>query len=487
MKVQYCGLSMIASCGETIKVGMKYFIIPLVLHLVFVKLYSQDNANTLSGAQVLQIVKQYHPVAKQASILIKKAKEDITIAQGNFDPLLYTGTAQKTFDGTKYYQYSRPELTIPTWFGMEIYAGLEKLSGSRTDPTETTGETSYVGLSIPLAKNLVIDKRRAVLQMAKIYRDACQVERRNILNDLLLDAMKSYWNWVQQFEVYKIMTDAVLVNEKRVQLVRTAFLLGDRPAIDTVEALVQLQSLQVLQENAWMEFRNAGLELSVFLWQDNDIPVALPAGIKPADSLLSTMHSAAIPVLDELLDATRKNHPEVLLYDLKLDALAVEKRLKFQELLPNVNFRYNQLGKGYNVVKTASGSFFENNFQYGLTIGIPLRLSAGRGEYRKAKLKITETQLQRTLKLAQIENKVKSYHNELTALRKQVLVQEDAYKNFVALQRGEEVRFRAGESSLFLVNARENKTLEAFQKLQQLRTKYLITVSALQWSAGLLL
>lgn len=464
----------------------KYFLL-FMLFSTASKVFSQEKFKTLSANQVLEIVKKNHPVAKQASILIEKAKADVTIARGGFDPLLYNSNAQKTFDGTDYYQYNRPEIKIPTWYGVEVYAGLEKLSGSRTDPTETTGKTSYFGVSVPLAKNLLMDKRRAALQTAKIFSNASETERRNILNNLLLDAMKSYWYWMQHYQNFKIINDAVLVNEKRIQFVKSAFLLGDRPAIDTTEALTQLQSFKVQRENAWMEFQNAGLELSAFLWQQNDIPANLPEDVIPGDeNTLSGVSDLLLPSLNELLDAAKNKHPELLLYNFKLDALAIEKKLKFQGLLPTVNFRYNQLGKGYDILKTTTGPLFENNFQYGITLGIPLRLSEGRGEYRQAKLKITETQLQQNLKKVQIENKVKSYFNELTALKKQVEVQESAYKNYLVLQRGEEVRFQAGESSLFFINARENKTLEALQKLQELRTKYLITVSELQWAAGLL-
>jgi len=41
---------------------------------------------------------------------------------------------------------------------------------------------------------------------------------------------------------------------------------GDRPAIDTTEALAQLQSFQLASNDAWLNFRNSGLELSNFLW-----------------------------------------------------------------------------------------------------------------------------------------------------------------------------------------------------------------------------
>jgi outer membrane protein TolC len=54
------------------------------------------------------------------------------------------------------------------------------------------------------------------------------------------------------------------------------------------------------------------------------------------------------------------------------------------------------------------------------------------------------------------------------------------------LVQAEEAKLESGESSLFLINTRENKALEAQQKLLELRTKYFKTIYALQWSAGLL-
>ncbi len=449
---------------------------------------AQDSFKKLSAQQVMEIVKQFHPVVRQADIFIEKAKADVTIAKGMFDPVLQNETAQKTFDGNNYYYYNRPELSIPTWFGVEVFAGLEYLSGNRTDPVETKGETSYFGVSVPLAKNLLMDKRRAALQTAKIFREASAIEKKYILNNLLFEAMKSYWNWVQQYQVYKILTDAVSVNEKRVELIKTAFRLGERPAIDTTEALTQLQNFELLKSEAYLDFQNTGLELSVYLWTAGTQPYNLPASIIPGDDLQSlNIAAASIPDLNSLLEAARQNHPELIIYNYKLNVLSVEKKLKFQELLPTVNFRYNQLGKGYDVLKTATGPLFENNFQYGLSLGIPLRLSQGRGGYRKAKLNITETQLQLSQKKMQVEIKVKSYFNELLNLKSQVALQEKAYKNYLILQRGEEIRFQAGESSLFLINVRENKTLEALQKLQELKAKYFKTENALQWAAGLLI
>ncbi|HMU71379.1 MAG TPA: TolC family protein, partial [Ferruginibacter sp.] len=384
-----------------------------------------------------------------------------------------------------YYSYNRPEISIPTWFGIEVKAGLEYLSGNRTDPVDTKGESSYLGISVPLAKNLLMDKRRAALQSAKIFRQASVAERRNMLNQLMLDALKSYWSWVKEYQLYQVMNEAVAINESRFRWVRSAYQLGDRAAIDTTEVLAQWQQFELLRSQAWLNFQNAGLELSVYLWTAGAQPYELPSNIIPQEPLrdISVMNQP-VPVLNELLNAAVSNHPELRLYQYKLQALNIERKLKFQELLPMVNFRYNQLGRGYDVWKTATNPYFENNYRYGLSISIPLRLSQGRGEYKKARLKINYAELELEQKKRQVENKVRSYFNELLALKEQVKWQEQSWRNYLQLQRAEELRFRSGESSLFLVNARETKALEALQKLLELKAKYFVSENTVRWAAG---
>lgn len=469
------------------KLKNKQILIAGLFALCFSAKAQNNQEKTLSPSQLVEMVRKFHPVAKQADIIIDKAKADITIARAGFDPYFYNSSAQKTFDGTDYYYYNRPQVSIPTWFGVEISGGREYLSGSRTNNEETLGETSYFGITVPLAKNLLMDKRRAALKTAKIFREASVIEKNNILNNLMLEALNMYWEWTGQYQLYNILTNAVKVNEQRLQLVRIAYRQGDRPAIDTTEALTQLQSFQLLQSQAWLSFQNSGLELSTYLWTTENLPFSLPEDVIPDEESrgLNTI-KLNVPELNQLLDAARRNHPELLQYNFKLDALDIEKRLKFQDLLPSVNFRYNQLGKGYDILKTATGPLFENNYQYGLSIGIPLRFSQGRGEYKKARLKISETKLQQNLKQLQIENKVRSYYNELNTLRQQISLQEKAYQNFMILQRGEETRFQSGESSLFLINSRENKSLEALQKLTELKAKYIRTINYLNWAAGIL-
>jgi outer membrane protein TolC len=164
--------------------------------------------------------------------------------------------------------------------------------------------------------------------------------------------------------------------------------------------------------------------------------------------------------------------------------LDIEKRLKFQNLLPTLNVNYNILNSGYNVFKDASTALYRNNYKFGVDFGLPLRLSQGRGEYNVAKIKIAETNLDLVQTRLSIDNKVKYYFNELATLQLQVRIAEDNLENYQRLFRGEDTRFRIGESSLFILNTRENKVLEAQQKLVELKTKFFTSYRMVVWSTG---
>ena len=53
-----------------------------------------------------------------------------------------------------------------------------------------------------------------------------------MLNQLMLDALKSYWSWVKEYQLYQVMK-TVAINENRFRWVRSAYQLGDQAAIDT--------------------------------------------------------------------------------------------------------------------------------------------------------------------------------------------------------------------------------------------------------------
>ena len=84
------------------------------------------------------------------------------------------------------------------------------------------------------------------------------------------------------------------------------------------------------------------------------------------------------------------------------------------------------------------------------------------------------------------ESKVRNYYNETFQLQNQLDQYQQNYVAFNTLLRNEELRFTNGESSLFVINSRENKVMETQEKLVELRIKYFKSYYAIQWAAGIL-
>ena len=459
----------------------------LVLMTAFGPARGQDSLAILSPDNYLALVRQYHPVARQAGILVDGAQAQLRSARGFFDPSVYFTNQQKTFDGKNYYNYNHGVLKVPTWFGIELMAGLEDNGGQQTNNEVTLGQSSYAGLSIPLLKNLLMDRRRAALAQAKLMVNQSQAEQQLMINDLLFDAMAGYWNWVKEYQVYKVLSNAVAINEERYKLIRVTVEQGDRAGVDSTEALTQLLTFRAQQNDAYMKFLAAGFELSNYLWTEDGQPVVLPEFVVPPASV-ETVDPYSIPYqpLEDLLQTASTLHPKLQAYRYKLDALDIERRLKFQSLLPTLNVKYNALSKGYEFWKGWNATSMQNNYKFGVDVGMPLFLRQGRGDYKMAKLKIEATTYDQEMDRLGISNKVKKYFTEQVNLLQQLRLNEQALQAYQKVFEVEQMKFQIGESTLFLLNSRENKVLEARQKVAETRAKFFKSLYGVQWAAGIL-
>lgn len=465
---------------------IKKIILVLIIFLSWSQLiFSQADKDVLFTPEAfIQQIRLYHPIAKQADIQVKIATAELLSAKGGFDPYINAAASRKTFDGKNYYNYFNPELKIPTPIGIEIKTGLENNGGNFITSEVTKGKTSYLGIEIPLAKGLMMDKRRAVLQQAKIFRSQSEQERLVVLNDLLFDAYTDYWQWAGMFQLCSIYSKFVDIANNRLRLVRIAYINGDRATIDTIEAFTQVQNYQLQKSEALLQLNNAKFELSNYLWLPNGNPYQLPPQYAP-DTIQFAMNVAS-QQLDALIDQSTKQNPLLKTYGFKLNSLEVERRLKIQNLLPSLNLNANLLNRNYYVLKGYDALLLQNNYKWGIQFKMPLFLREGRGEYRKTQLKIMEMDLELLNKRWQIENKIRSYYNGNTLLQQQLQTTQSVYNNYYLLLRNEELKFIQGESSLFLINSRETKVLELLQKQVELRIKYFKSKYAIEWAAGLL-
>ncbi len=410
----------------------------------------------------------------------KMAASEIQKAKGNFDPILEAKNGSKTIDGIDYYTENSVKLGIPTWYGVDFNSSYNNIAGQKLNNSDTKGGLTQIGINVPLAKNLLYDKRRALLDQAKYAQQMTLAEQQLMTNQLLLDAENCYWEWVKQYELFLIQKQAVEVNKQRLKLIRRTFEFGERSAIDTTEAESQLLSFELQLEDARLKFVKNTQQLSLYLWTENNQAYDVIQMIVPSDKLSSSIAYVDYPaLLMELKSQALQQHAAMQYYYQKKNILESERKLKQQSLLPKIDFNYNFVNKQ----KYQSDYFplFQNNYQYGLKFELALFLREARADYQMTKSKILQNKLDIDFKRQELTVKIANYQSETLNYSKQIKNSEQNILNYRRLLYAEETRYESGESSLFLINARESKLLESEIKLLELRLKFLNSYNQLKW------
>jgi outer membrane protein TolC len=170
-----------------------------------------------------------------------------------------------------------------------------------------------------------------------------------------------------------------------------------------------------------------------------------------------------------------------------LQSLNVERQWKNEKRKPVLDLNYNILGSGWQFSQVNFGEgprMLANDIKFGVQFSYPLLNRKARGDLQLADIKIAQTQLGFQQKRQNIENKVKQYANEINNLADQVVLFRDFVGAYRALLDGELERFRFGESSIFLINSREQRWLDTQVKYLKLLSEFKKAEAGLVWSTG---
>ena len=435
--------------------------------------YSQDSIKIFSLENLLWYLDNFHPISKQATLLIKKGENEVRKSKGQLDPTLFSNLDQKRLNEQEYYKLFLGGLRVPTWYAVDFNAGYEQNQGVNLNPENKTSVNGlmYAGVSVPIGQGLFIDKRRASIKQAELYAKSTFLEQELMLNTLYYNATIKYIEWVNHFNQMQLFQNALGLANERFVGVRQSFVGGDLPAIDTLEAHILLQVREVNLNQAKLNYQNASLELSNYLWFDDNTPLEITDKLNPPSIDSLSQHKVlSKDTLNYILNELKLNHPQLLWYDLKLKQLEIERRWNAEQLKPILNLKYNMLneplgGDAFSGVST-------NNYTWGVDFNIPIFLRESRGRLNTTKLKIQETNLEVDIKWLELSNKIKSYHNELIALEQQIQLFNTVVFNYFNLLEAEKQKFLMGESSIFLINSREATYVQSAIKLIELHVKY---------------
>ena len=420
---------------------------------------SQESLGVLTLEEYLGWVKQYHPVVKQADLRITEAQAKLLKARGAFDPKIEIDWDQKEFENKDYYNILNSSFKIPTWFGIELMAGFQRNTGLFLNPQNNVPENGLykAGISVPLGQGLFIDDRMAGLRQAQVVQDLNAAEREMEVNNVLYEASLAYFDWFVASKQVELFENTLEQAEIRLNGIKRRARAGDLPGIDTLEAGIIQKNRALSLEKSRLNLIKKQLELSNYLWIDNNLPVELKSDIEPEELDVAEIDNVLQTNLIVLEDYNINNHPKLRALNFKIDKLEIERRLKTEMLKPQLDLKYNFINENISNIE----GYDLGEYTFGVQFKLPLFLRKERGNLRLAETYVQDAEYDLEFTNTQLRNKISSVENEILSYQRQVIASLDIAGDNQILLEGEERKFSFGESSVFLINSREVKYIES--------------------------
>lgn len=430
------------------------------------------NQKELSYDEFIGYVKKYHPLTKSADLKISQAQSNLMVSRGGFDPKIEVDFDKKQFKDKEYYSIFNSSFKIPTWYGIELKAGFDNNEGIYLNPENTVpneGLTS-LGITIPLGQGMFINQRMSDLRKAKIQLQLSKAERKLQAVEVLYNASIAYFNWKRNYSEVQLYQNYLKNAETRFAGIYTLIINGDKPAIDSVEARIVVSNRKLNLEDASLKLTKSKLELANFLWLENNVPFELQDAIIPEENLEKTIKETlnTTELLTENLSV--ENHPKINALQNKIKILEVERKLKANSLLPKIDVGYHYLSEPNYINDT---NF--NNYKIGMNFSFPLFLRKERGSLQMAKFKILDSKYSLDVERLQLKNKITAQQTEIKSLEKQRKLISNLVSDYNTMLTSEERLFSFGESSVFLINSRENNLISSQLSEIILQNRYLIS------------
>lgn len=403
----------------------------------------------LTLEDVLASVDCNYPQIKVAVLKINKAQGDYIRALGKFDPSL-NAIARSHPAGGYVNNYGDTELNIPTLYnGFKLFAGYRNGQGDwpiyyRNFLTNSGGEYR-AGFSFPLLRDRLLDKDRAELftkaETICVKKYDVEVTRINIYQE----AVKAYWQWVEAGFQIKMFNQFLKLAKLRQKAIEKRANAGDLPDLAIAENMQQIIQREQLLNQGQLAFKQAAIHLSLYyrdkegnpdIPHENKLPALLP---QP-------------PTVQPQIVTQLKHHPALkrLLAFTKIVKLKIS--LAKNELLPNLDATvstYKQYGSGGDPLLLPQAAMVGVSFKF------PLFQREAKGKILSAKNELQQINTEVKFLYEQLKNELSKLFIGIKLYSKQVRLLEKELKLARQLQVAETKKFDAGDSTLFLVNQRE--------------------------------
>ncbi|MCH2198606.1 MAG: TolC family protein [Flavobacteriales bacterium] len=421
-------------------------------------LHAQDSL-IISEQRFLQQFLTSYPLLQVAERNVVIAELEVENARAAFDPIWYGEFGNKVLEGKDYYSYnhSSVEWNLPP--GFQLRAGTDVNRGDFINPERFTPSEglAFAELKVPLGQGLLRDEFNTYLQRARLLNERSILNLELAQREWLIIAAEAYWSWKALEEVVSMREQITALSQLRYEQTVQRYNKGAATAMDTLEAYNQVvkRKVELVTSQAEREFwyRTVG----GMIWDQQLIPAYRRGGVQP-DTTWTTTLSQQIPTNDQLL-----LHPKMGMIRFDAGVADLDFRLARENLRPKIDFKAQALSDPRNL------SISSNSTIFGVSAKVPIISRKERAKFNATKIKMEQV----SLKLSQAERDLMQKYDQLstqTSLLNQSLslVEENAV-NARRLLSMEEQKLRIGESTIFLLNRRENSYIEA--ELKRIETQ----------------
>jgi outer membrane protein TolC len=299
------------------------------------------------------------------------------------------------------------------------------------------------------------------------------------LNDLLLEAVNTYWSWWLSYQLRAVQQNTLDLSYDRWQFARNLFLLGDVAAIDTLEAYAQWQNRKVDLQRAQIQYVRASYRLSNFLWSKDGEPLFLSPDVVPQSASEADFRDEmnSIVLLETSIPVAK--HPQLMNLNLQREQQDLDLRLRREMLKPVLNVKYNFLTTPQNDVGLSM-----RDYRWGAGFALPLAYRKQRADIQMTRIAQLETDLQRDQQGQVLETNRAALRETVGQVADNLSSFGSIAANFSTLLEAEQEKFSMGESTVFLVNARENQYLQSMQNWYHLHFELISNLYLWRWYIG---
>lgn len=415
--------------------------------------HASPNPQKLYLTDLLQRIDHHYPQVKIARLDIAKAHGAWIKAKGQFDPELEASTRSQPAGGY-INNYGDTQFTVPTLYnGIKLFAGYRNGEGDwpiyyKNYLTNSGGEYR-AGLSLPLLRDRLIDKQRTDLLSSAELILMKQQDAEAVKIKIYQEAIQAYWQWVEAGIQLQTFKQLLQLAQKRQHAIEQQARQGDLPTLAISENLQQITQREQLLNQGRMIFEQASVNLSLYYRDNKGHPIT------PSANTLPSLTQAAMPLTKNGLPL--REHPELKKLNHYANIMRLKRDQARNELLPQLDataYTFKQNGTGGDPLLIPQAAMV------GLSFKFPLLQRQAKGNLIQAQSELHQIKVARRFFYDQLHN---DYLNMLIGIRRgmqQINLLLRELKLAQTVQHGETKKFYEGDSTLFLVNQREQATTQ---------------------------